>query len=245
MNSKTQTINYTSYNLADIIKWEEEIRVYNEEHEDNDVLVIPNVFLKYQITDASNYILTKAYNLEKEITYDLFECLNNGYFVNLEKRIKGRNRIETKIYNRFIKYKRDIFLIANEIDDILRYTIIYDYETYTSNVNEYLIRLEELGYQIFRLKNRWNEAFYKGINVKIKSPNGFIFEIQFHTEDNLKIIEHQTREPYKIVRSNNVPLHLKVKAYLVRSFYQQEVRIPEGAIDYNYQSHINKLLVKE
>ena len=240
-----QKINYTNYNEFDIIKWTEEIRIYNEENENNDTLIIPDVFLKHRILEASNYMLTKAYNLEKQITYDLFECLQKGYFVNLDKRIKGRERIETKIYNRHKKSNNDVFKVASEIDDILRYTIILDFDDYTSEVDNYLTRLEELGYQVYKLKNRWNELFYKGINVKIKDPNNFLFEIQFHTKENLNIIEYQTREPYKVVRSNNAPLHLKIKAYLIRNYYQNDVQVPLGAIDYNYKSKTNKVLVKE
>ena len=106
-------INYTNYDMADIIKWNEEIRIYNQEHDNNDELIISDIFLKCTIMDASNYILTKAYNLEKQITYDLFECLDSGYFVNLDKRIKSRCRIETKIYNKFIK-NTPLKQLANE-----------------------------------------------------------------------------------------------------------------------------------
>ncbi|RSN30052.1 hypothetical protein DMC61_17585 [Amycolatopsis sp. WAC 04169] len=87
---------------------------------------------------------------------------------------------------------KPISAIANEMNDSVRYTISFASNDYASRV---LAALNEFGpgYQVVRLKNFWKRNMaeggktdgYPGINVTFKTPDGLLFEVQFHTPDGL------------------------------------------------------------
>lgn len=64
--------------------------------------------------------------------------------------------------------------------DNVRYTVNFEknpVEIYRNMVQ----KLEELGYKEIIVKNYWQrDTAYKGINTNFKSPEGIIFEIQYH-----------------------------------------------------------------
>ena len=236
-----EIINSGNISEENIAKWNLEILEYNQLHDGSNELSKAPLIVKQQIGDASNYLLQNAYNMERVVTNDLLSILtNNGYFVELENRFKSRKRLEEKIYHKYQRTNNEIISIANNIGDVLRYTIIFDYDNYIQNVQGYLENLEELGYNISVFKNRWNEVYFKGISVKINGPCG-MFEIQFHTKENYEIKEVFSREPYKLTRKSNAPIDLLIKAFLLRRIYQQKVRIPLGAIEYQYKNTNKKV----
>lgn len=66
--------------------------------------------------------------------------------------------------------------------------------------------------------------------------NGFIFEVQFHTPMSYTVKEGKLRDVYNIIRNPNVdPLMVDI-SNAIRLYYQTFVKIPEGAIDFQYES---------
>lgn len=240
--NKPELINFNEITDDDILRWNMEILEYNNEHNNTSELekATPNVIR--QVTEFGNYLLQTAHLKEKMVTNDLNEVLgDDGYFVELDHRFKERKRLEEKIYHKVIKDNLDIMKAGNSIYDVLRYTIIFDFDTYTTQVDNYLTELEDLGYKVVKFKNRWDDVYYKGINVYLEY-NGLKFELQFHTEENYLIKETYSREPYKLTRKTNAPIDLLTKAYYLRKIYQQKVHIPPFALGYEYQSKKNKSL---
>lgn len=70
--------------------------------------------------------------------------------------------------------------------DNVRYTVKLG-----EGVEEYhktVSALQKRGYKPVAVKNYWlSNGYYKGINTNWESPEGTIFEIQFHSADNLKV----------------------------------------------------------
>ena len=67
--------------------------------------------------------------------------------------------------------------------------------------------LKEKGYNIYEVKNTWpnKEAAYKGINVKLISPDGKKMEMQFHTPESLAMKEktHLLYEKQRVLKKGS------------------------------------------
>ena len=59
--------------------------------------------------------------------------------------------------------------------------------------------LEKKGYEVTAVKNTWNkiEAVYKGVNTNIKTPEGYEFELQFHTKESFDLKNGKLHELYE------------------------------------------------
>ena len=243
MKREYETINLNRITNDDVAQWNFEIRKYIEEHENEQPLRGISDDIRYTLIQISGFLLERATRLKDEIFTDLTIILDGkGVFVETENCLKSSKRIQEKIYKKSEEENVDFMTVGLDIGDVLRYTIVFDEETYVENVNNYLTELEQTGYEVIRFSNCWGKKYYQGINVKVRGPEGIIFEIQFHTKQNYRIKEVFSRAPYLITRSIDSPLDLRVKAYYLRAYYQKMVRIPKYAINYQYQSKKGKTL---
>ena len=71
---------------------------------------------------------------------------NNSKLINTKTYIKSNNSIIRKIVSKDLKINFDN--IINQIYDIIRYTIIIDEDKYINEVETYLNKLSNIGYQI-------------------------------------------------------------------------------------------------
>jgi hypothetical protein len=68
------------------------------------------------------------------------------------------------------------------IHDGIRYTMLFDGDSYTSGVGMACEQLRSHGYELMVLKNTWDNAEYKGINSRwLDRESDILFEVQFHT----------------------------------------------------------------
>ncbi|MBR4575767.1 MAG: hypothetical protein IKO25_01050 [Clostridia bacterium] len=109
---------------------------------------------------------------------------------------------------------------AESIQDIIRYTQLGTPDTLVWNYMLTKQKLEEKGYRFILTKNTWRtytvKKPYRGVNVKVESPSGIIFELQFHTAESLvtKMVEHIN---YEVIRDPKSSPEEKAKL-LKRSF---------------------------
>ena len=230
-------------NPLTILEYEKEIASYRA----NNLGKKPNKTAKKEekseeLDNAVSYIESRSRVYGNIITSDLLSLQegNISYFVELEHRFKTRERIKEKILQKMVVDNQSMREAINGIYDALRYTIIIADEFYIEKVGEYLPKIEQLGYKVIRFRNSWGNEYYQGINVSFIDPDGFKFEIQFHTKENYDIKEIFSREPYNLIRSSNVPNELLIKAHLLRRIYQKRVHIPENALSYQYESKSKK-----
>lgn len=78
---------------------------------------------------------------------------------------------------------------AHNLKDIIRYT---QAATPATLIVNYLLTknmLEDRGYKLYRVRNSWHTfteaAPYRGVNTIFISPDGIMFELQFHTAESL------------------------------------------------------------
>ena len=81
--------------------------------------------------------------------------------------------------------------------DILRYTVVFPTNQYTSSVREMINALKQHHYKQHRVKNYWGPGDgYQGINAVFVAPSGQAFELQFHTPESLSMKEEECHSSY-------------------------------------------------
>lgn len=189
--------------------------------------------------------------IEEEITKDLkfLEANGIGTLKSLKHKLKPMASIVEKIVSDSEDYDNSYERAAKNICDAVRYTFVINEELYTEKVDECLHKLEEMGYEIIDLKNKWDSKEYKGINVRIISKNKKdIFELQFHTPlayrikegPNENSTEGSTRDLYRVSRDKNAPKWLRLKADKLRIYLQSFINIPDGVIGYMYDPNVKR-----
>ena len=91
------------------------------------------------------------------------------------------------------------------VTDALRYTVQYDDAKFTSSYNKFTRLLQKEGYNIIEVSNTLHrtDVAYRGINLVIKTPKGYAFELQFHTPSSFHTKEHLNHKAYEVYREPN------------------------------------------
>ena len=197
----------------------------------------------YGAIECVNHLVSDAEKHEPSVTGDLKSILPEGcHFEGLDNRIKTRERIRDKLMDDARKkYGNDYITASGHLYDSLRYTIIMPFEHHFEYLDNFLNELLDMDYTLYRVKNRWNDDFCKGVQVIARDPNGYAFEIQVHTQENYDIKEIYSREPYNLSRNEKAPNVLKDKANALRSYYHRLARLPEGAENYEFKRREKKI----
>ena len=120
---------------------------------------------------------------------------------SLTQRLKSTNSLASKIdSDAEKKYGGDREEAADNIYDVVRYTLNVGEENYTANLERTLSTLKETGWEIVETKNFWKEGDpYDGVNMKI-ARNGVKVELQLHTPKSHEIKEVKLHDDYKAYR---------------------------------------------
>lgn len=196
----------------------------------------------------SKLVRKKAEQLEPEITNDLLSIESDiGILKGLEHRVKPFSSILEKTVADSVDYNGSYKRASSNINDSIRYTFVINDNDYVEKVDSCLHTLEDMGYTIIALKNKWNSIEFKGINVRLVAKNNNdIFEIQFHTPlayrikegEDKESRENSTRMLYQVSRDKAAPKWLRLKADKLRIYLQTFIEVPEGAIEYMYDPEI-------
>jgi hypothetical protein len=98
----------------------------------------------------------------------------------LNTRLKSYESLVRKIYDKGLHH---------HYQDVLRYTLLTDAKDYAEKANLVMEDMENLGYKRTKLNNYWLKAkmAYNGVNTNFATPEGYIFELQFHTPESLEL----------------------------------------------------------
>ena len=234
--------------VDEYIKIREDVSAFLEEKRKNKMTSfdkLPDERHKKIVLDNANLVYERSKLVEPSISKDLDNILIEigGEFKSFEHRIKDIEGIKRKIIADSKEYEGSYSRAAHNICDGVRYTIVLSDDEYVEKANLYLHKLEELGYLVVDFKNNWGKDLYQGFNVRISCPNNTeIFEVQFHTPYGYQIKEGSTRDLYQVVRdedNSKEVIELKKKCNILRRIFQKSVKIPIGAIDYDFE-HIVK-----
>ena len=96
--------------------------------------------------------------------------------------------------------------LAHEIHDGVRYTFIFDDDSYHDGVWEVHRELKEQGFDLEFRRNTWTKPDYKGINSRWHDPaHDVLFEVQFHTMASWDA-KQRTHDYYEKISDLTVPL---------------------------------------
>ena len=88
-----------------------------------------------------------------------------------------------------------------EFPDALRYTMLFKPKEYMGKTKETLDALEAAGHKVVEKSNMWSPGnTYKGVNVKMQTPDGLFWELQFHTPDSYRT-KDRNHLMYEVSRS--------------------------------------------
>lgn len=128
----------------------------------------------------------EAVGAEPRITGDL-QALGLNLW-NLQFRVKSASGTVDKVLNRGKRF--------DALYDVIRYTSVSGVGDYYEDFNRTIRTLTAKGYQVVEVTDFWKlteesraKGGYKGINVKMDSPDGAHFELQFHTPESLRAKE--------------------------------------------------------
>ncbi|MFT4011525.1 MAG: hypothetical protein QM655_15930 [Nocardioidaceae bacterium] len=110
----------------------------------------------------------------------------------LDSRFKSRESVLEKL-NRFREPDSPYYRLRR-FNDALRYTLVADGD-YWSTASQIVREFSTDGFTVLRPPQRWRSN-YKGLNLTIRGPDGFEFEVQVHTSASLRAAE-TTHGPYE------------------------------------------------
>ena len=112
-------------------------------------------------------VLKKAGMSEAQITKMMTEMSSKhgGLMEGMKYKLKGRSSTIRKMMkeNQVNRWGKDA-LIKEDLNDLNRYTMIFDEAAYTRQVQAVIADMEAGGFKFVKIKNTWNTSKYKGIS---------------------------------------------------------------------------------
>lgn len=144
----------------------------------------------------ANDLLSAAQKAEPAITKDLVDLANSvgTNLDGLDFRLKSLESLARKV-----KGEPD-----GKMRDVVRYTSISKTENMASDFDKFVVALKNKGYNVSAVKNYWNNFSnpYNGINCNFYTPQGYGFELQFHTPESFTLKNgklHELYEKYRVI----------------------------------------------
>lgn len=153
------------------------------------------------------------------------------HLVGFEHRLKGRDRIKEKVYDRIKLLKHPPEDAVSRVSDTIRYTFQYRESHYTQGVWTDIERLKGEGFELRKLKNYWSDDQYKGINSTWVEPGtGQRFEVQFHTHISFEA-KQLTHTAYERTRAKQADALEELVLEAFQKKVAADVPVPPGAAD--------------
>ncbi len=190
-----------------------------------------------QATLLAEQRLQKAKEVEPAITAALKSIESEkAHLEGLEFRLKSVESLTRKIITDSHDMEVSLEEAAANIKDVLRYTLVIEENDYTEITKKTLDKLTKEGYSVYSFKNFWakDNIDYQGINTNLKTPDGVIFELQFHTKESYDTKSEKTHKYYEIIRSESASDEEKAEASRKHHELFALVPVPAGAKELSY-----------
>lgn len=184
-----------------------------------------------EATKEARRLLEKANEHETQTTALLKSLENDGRKLEgLNFRLKGKASLERKILSDATEKGCSLQEASKNIKDVLRYTFVVDEKRFYESFAEVRTTLENKGYNLVRVKNSLKSKgkMYRGVNTIVETSDKYLFELQFHTADSLKIKEivHPLYEQYRLLDPKSKEA-LELEKRMIE--ISNKIAIPEGA----------------
>jgi hypothetical protein len=172
---------------------------------------------------------------EKKLTEHLGEAerenVYGGWLEGLGCRLKGEERLKQKIAESLrIAPARTSEEVIREIPDVIRYTFCFESGSYTEGYRDITDRIELNGYRMIYSKNHWcYDLEYKGTNTRWVTPEGYLFEVQFHTPESYHAKQEVTHQSYERIRSRLTDRHERRELEAFQREVCSWITVPDNA----------------
>ncbi|MDS8144940.1 minor capsid protein [Streptococcus pneumoniae] len=151
----------------------------------------------------SEQLLSKISKAEPKITSDMQRIAGENKLAGLEFRKKTAESLARKITTDSQAENISLSKATSKINDALRYTTIFDSDTFTEEYLKMKQKLIAEGYKIVKVKNTWLvDGPYKGVNTVVEK-DGINFEMQYHTQESFDLKNGSLHELYEKYRDTN------------------------------------------
>ena len=161
----------------------------------------------------------------------------DAHLAGLDFRLKTRESISRKLVTNSKDMEVSLEEAVPTIKDALRYTMVIDEEDYARITAQLLDDLIARGYAITKFRNYWKEEGYQGINTFIRTPDGIIFELQFHTEKSYDTKEKE-HVLYEKIRSDSASEEEKAALTKESNAVYAQIPVPPEALSLDYTSKV-------
>lgn len=174
------------------------------------------------VTDELYNAGLKHRNPITELLLSLTEDLNGtiDYKVteestSLDFSLKTENSLRRKVTSEFVVEGKSFEQIKQEMADVVRFTLLSDSNELYNDYTTLYKRLSENGLTVVKVKNTLAkvDAPYRGINTKVKTSDGYLFELQYHTPESMEVKE-VNHKLYEKERLDKTPEQEKLRLRL-------------------------------
>ncbi|THA10426.1 minor capsid protein, partial [Rodentibacter pneumotropicus] len=181
---------------------------------------------------SAKLLWEKAQKVEPKITADVTEIISSvgGKAEGLEYRLKSltslKRKIKTEMSAGFSEQQA-----VESIRDIVRYTAIFDENTFVEQYQKMQEQLLQRDYSTFVVKNTWQDgSAYKGVNTFVSTfieKDNTIFEIQYHTQQSFELKNGKLHKLYEEFRDPEIPKQAKAKIFLEMHKLSANLKVPK------------------
>lgn len=153
---------------------------------------------------AAKELITVAKRKDIAITPDLKKIVfaSGGRLEGLQYRIKSEESLYRKLVDKADAKGISIGSYSRQVTDCLRYTVVGERNNFARVYASMFDNLRKKGYTVVGVKNtlKNTDAPYRGVNALVRDKGGYIFELQYHTPQSLKVKEenHALYEEYRL-----------------------------------------------
>jgi hypothetical protein len=156
--------------------------------------------------------------------------------VGLDFRLKSEASAARKIASDAVDRGMTEAETAQQVSDMVRFTASYAEEDYVAGTERMLADLQDRGMTVSKFKNTWTpDAPYAGINVQLAAPNGYRFELQFHTPSSFQLkdkINHPLYEEWRLLDPASARAQELTREMIANT---AKVPVPPGVRDMTFE----------
>lgn len=176
----------------------------------------------------SEQLLSKISKAEPKITSDMQRIAGENQLAGLEFRKKTAESLARKITADSQVENISSAEAASKINDALRYTTIFDSDTFTEEYSKMKQKLIAEGYRVVKVKNTWiTNGPYKGVNTVIEK-DGINFEMQYHTRESFDLKNGLLHDLYEKYRDTNTSDRERMKLFKEMIDLSNGLEIPKN-----------------
>ncbi|WP_153065008.1 XopAD/skwp family type III secretion system effector [Xanthomonas arboricola] len=138
-------------------------------------------------------LLERARQMEPQVT-DMLQRIaarHGGQLAGTQHQLKSYGSLQEKLKQRVALKKQSLDEAAARVNDALRYSVVLEPQDFTTGLRATLAALDDQGHARVKMTNQFTNYLpvFKAINVTLRSPEGALWEIQFHTPETFALKE--------------------------------------------------------